>query len=91
MLNPRVDPYYLWPTYPNVNICNVDLILYPKLGTDSKKALTRKNGRWGKPYIYRPRGRLLERLAKDTGLTIYQVRSQLEKERQYLLEQNYSP
>jgi hypothetical protein len=89
MLNPRVDPYYLYPTRPNVNICNMNLTLYPKLGTDSKKALTRKNGRWGKPYIYRPRGHLLERLARETGLTLSQVRSQLEAEREYLIAQKY--
>ncbi|MEG4335417.1 hypothetical protein QUB40_26290 [Microcoleus sp. AT9_A2] len=39
--------------------------------------------------MYRPRGRLLERLARETGLTINQVRSQLEKEREYLLAQKY--
>jgi len=65
----------------------MNLILYSKLGTDSKKALTRKTGRWGKPYLYRPRGHLLERLARETGMTIYQVRSQLEKEREYLITQ----
>lgn len=67
----------------------MNLTLYPKLGTDSKKALTRKTGRWGKPYHYRPRGHLLERLARETGMTINQVRSQLEKEREYLLQQKY--
>jgi hypothetical protein len=69
----------------------MNLILYPKLNTRSKKALTRKNGRWGKLYIYKPRGRLLERLARETGLTVSQVRSQLEKERQYLIAQKYLP
>ena len=67
----------------------MNLILYPKLGTDSKKAVTRKSGRWGKPYYYRPRGHLLERLARETGMTINQLRSQLEKEREYLLQQKY--
>jgi len=67
----------------------MNLTLYPRLNTRSKKALTRKNGRWGKPYYYRPRGRLLERLARETGMTINQVLSQLEKEREYLLKQNY--
>lgn len=65
----------------------MNLTLYPKLGTRSKKALTRKTGRWGKPYNYRPRGRLLEKLARETGLTLSQVRSQLEKEREYLIAQ----
>jgi hypothetical protein len=67
----------------------MNLTLYPRLGTDSKKALTKKNGRWGKPYVYRPRGHLLERLARETGMTIYQVRSQLEQEREYLIAQKY--
>lgn len=65
----------------------MNLTLYSKLNIRSKKALTRKVGRWGKPYIYRPRGCLLERLARETGMTIYQVRSQLDKERQYLIAQ----
>jgi hypothetical protein len=67
----------------------MNLTLYPKLGTDSKKALTKKNGRWGKPYIYRPRGTLLLRLSRETNLTIDQVRSQLEREREYLIAQKY--
>jgi hypothetical protein len=67
----------------------MNLTLYPRLSTRSKKAVTRKNGRWGKPYFYRPRGSLLERLARETGMTINQVRLQLEKEREYLLQQKY--
>ncbi len=67
----------------------MNLTLYPKLSTRSKKALTRKNSRWGKPYNYQPRGNLLTRLARETGLTIDQVRSQLEREREYLIAQNY--
>jgi hypothetical protein len=65
----------------------MNLTLYLKLSTRSKKALIRKTGRWGKPYFYRPRGSLLERLAKETGMSVSQVRSQLEKERQYLISQ----
>ena len=67
----------------------MNLTLYPRLSTRSKKALTRKNGYWGKPYVYKPRGSLLERLASETGMTIYQVRSQLEQEREYLIAQEY--
>jgi hypothetical protein len=67
----------------------MNLILYPKLGTLSKKALTRKTGRWGNPYVYTPRGSLLQRLSQETGLPLSQVRSQLERERQYLLNHNY--
>jgi len=67
----------------------MNLTLYPRLSTRSKKALTKKNGYWGTPYVYRARGHLLERLARETGMTINQVRSQLEKEREYLLQQKY--
>ncbi|MEG5048660.1 hypothetical protein [Microcoleus sp. B4-C1] len=67
----------------------MNLTLYPKLSTRSKKALTRKNGRWGKPYKYTPRGNLLKRLAIETGLTVEQVWLQLQKEREYLIAQNY--
>lgn len=69
----------------------MNLILYSKLGTDSKKALARKNSRWGKPYNYKPRGTLLARLATETGMTINQVLTQLQKEREYLLSQNFLP
>jgi len=65
----------------------MNLILYSKLSTRSKKALTRKSSYWGKRYVYRPRGRLLERLARETGMTINQVLSQLEEEREYLIAQ----
>jgi hypothetical protein len=44
----------------------MNLTLYPRLSTRSKKALTRKTGHWGKPYNYRPRGILLQRLARET-------------------------
>ncbi len=67
----------------------MNLTLYPKLSTRSKKALARKNSYWGKPYLYRPRGTLLLRLSRETGLTVDQVRSQLEREREYLIAQNY--
>jgi hypothetical protein len=67
----------------------MNLILYPKLSTRSKKALTKKVGYWGKPYLYKPRGTLLQRLARETGLTIDQVQSQLKQEREYLITQKY--
>jgi len=67
----------------------MNLTLYPRLSTRSKKALLRKNSYWGKSYVYKPRGHLLERLARETGMTIYQVQSQLEQEREYLIAQKY--
>jgi molybdenum-dependent DNA-binding transcriptional regulator ModE len=69
----------------------VNLILYPKLGTRSKRALVRTNRRGFKKagtHSYSPKGTLLLRLASETGMTIDQVYSQLQKERAYLLKQN---
>ncbi len=67
----------------------MNLTLYPRLSTRSKKALTQKNRYWGKPYVYKPRGTLLLRLSRETGLTVDQVRSQLEREREYLIAEKY--
>jgi len=72
----------------------MDLMLYPKLGTRSKRALLRTNRRgFKKPgtHSYSPKGTLLLRLARETGMTIHQVHSQLQKERAYLLSQDALP
>jgi hypothetical protein len=72
----------------------MELLFYPKLGTRSKRALTRRTSRSYKgvqPHTYRPRGHLLERLARESGMTINQVHSQLQKEREYLLSQDNLP
>jgi transposase len=64
----------------------MQLILYPKLSRDSKTALTREKKKWGHPYIYNPRGDLLERLMDETGWTLDEVYNQLQKEREYILK-----
>lgn len=72
----------------------MNLILYPKLGTRSRRALIRTNRRGFKKagtYSYSPKGTLLERLSRETGMTIDQVYSQLQKEREYLLNQDNLP
>jgi hypothetical protein len=69
----------------------VNLILYPKLGTRSKRALVRTNRRGFKKtgsHSYSPKGTLLLRLARETGMTIHQVYAQLQEERTYLLSQD---
>lgn len=63
----------------------MDLILWYKLGTYSRRALKREKGRFGRPYHYSPRGDLLTRLSRETGWSISDVYSQLLKEREYLL------
>jgi hypothetical protein len=63
----------------------VDIILYNQLSTCSKRAMIRIRGRFGRDYDYRPRGNLLERLARQNGMTIEQVYNQLHLERRELL------
>ncbi len=41
---------------------------------------------YGRPYYYEPNGRLLKRLSKETGMTLTEVREQILKERQYLIQ-----
>ncbi|MBP0016243.1 MAG: hypothetical protein J7647_01645 [Cyanobacteria bacterium SBLK] len=77
----------------------MNLLCYHKLGTHSRRALTRlyrpryakKRTRLGNSryYLYVPRGDLLERLAKELNMTKPQVLDQLKKERVHLLQQDY--
>jgi len=69
----------------------MDLIFYPQLGTRSRRALLRTNRRGFKKaetHVYRPKGTLLVRLAREFGMDVGQVAAQLQKERAYLLKQN---
>lgn len=63
------------------------IFLYPQLGTTSKRALLRIRGNFGRPYTYRPRGNLLQRLARDNGLSIEATYRQLFEERRQLLRE----
>ena len=70
----------------------MELKLYPKLSTRSKRALTRKHYRGsqrhapGEPVVYTPRGALVARLSRETGMNEEAVIKQLFAEREYLLE-----
>jgi hypothetical protein len=69
---------------------DMELLFYPKLGTRSRRALTRRfrqTHRGQQPHTYRPKGTLLTRLARESGMTVEQVWAQLGKEREYLLKQ----
>lgn len=63
----------------------MNLQLYPRLSTRSRRALTKTKGRFGRVYYYKPRGTLLQRLSSETGLSIEDVYNQLMRERNYLL------
>lgn len=62
----------------------MDLIIYPLLGTPSRRAISRKRGKFGRPYQYRPRANLVLRLCDQLGWTENQVYRQIDKEREYL-------
>ena len=67
----------------------MELLFWPKLGTRSRRALTRRTRqthRGLKPHSYSPKGTLLQRLARENGMTVEQVYAQLQKERAYLLK-----
>lgn len=67
----------------------MNLIFYPQLGTRSKRALirrTRQTHKGPRPHTYRPKGTLLNRLSRETGMTTDQVYAQLQKERAYLIK-----
>jgi len=65
----------------------MELFFYYKLGTCSRRAIRRKNSRFGRPYDYRPRGNLLRRLSEESGFSKEQVLEKLMAERDYLLSQ----
>lgn len=65
---------------------DMELKLYGKLSTRSRRAMSRKQGRFGKPYHYHPRWNLVQRLSAETGMTAEQIYHQIYQERQYLLD-----
>lgn len=68
----------------------MQLIMYPRMGTLSKRCMTKVNHKGFVKtlltYQYRPKIQLLRRLVKETGFTIDQVADQIQKERAYLLK-----
>lgn len=87
-VNPRVSIQVQTSQLSKAALQNMELILYPMLGTRSQRAILRERGKWGHNYSYAPRGDLLQRLSKQTGMSIEECALQLYKERQYLLNQN---
>jgi hypothetical protein len=48
----------------------MDIVIYPLLGTTSRRAMLKEKSRFGRSYTYRPRGNLLIRLSKETGMPV---------------------
>jgi hypothetical protein len=63
----------------------MDFVIYPLLGTTSRRAMVREKSRFGRPYVYQPRGNLLDRLSAETGMTKNAVLRQIARERQQLI------
>lgn len=63
----------------------LNLRLYYQLSTNSKRAMGRSRNRNGMPYTYRPRGHLLERLARENNTSPTEIYNQLLQERRELL------
>jgi len=63
----------------------MDLVIYPLLGTTSRRAMVREKSRFGRPYVYRPRGNLLDRLSAETGMSKNAVLRQIARERKQLI------
>jgi hypothetical protein len=63
----------------------MNIIIYPLLGTTSRRAMLREKSRFGRPYVYSPRGNLLERLSAETGMPKNAVLRQIARERQQLI------
>lgn len=64
----------------------MELILYPLLRGNARKAILRTAKRFGHSYQYEPRGNLLQRLSRETGMSLEEVRTQLVKEQEYLIK-----
>ena len=60
--------------------------LWQKLGTTSRRAMLKVKKKYGQPYIYNPRPRLLVRLSSETGMTVDETYNQLLKEREIMLK-----
>jgi len=72
---------YCW-----VPVANMALDLYHRLSRKSQAALVRTKKKFGRKYFYNPRFPLLDRLSKETGLSLGEVALKLMEEREELLQ-----
>ncbi|AFY39886.1 hypothetical protein Lepto7376_3724 [[Leptolyngbya] sp. PCC 7376] len=57
------------------------IFLWQKLSTCSRRAMLKTKKKYGQPYIYNPRPRLLLRLSRETGMSMDEIYNQLLRER----------
>lgn len=63
-----------------------EFLCYPLLQTSSRRAIQRFKKKWGWAYIYKPRADLITRLSEQLGMSRGEVRVQLQRERNHLLQ-----
>lgn len=64
----------------------MQLIVYPRLRRNSKKAMLRRRQVFGNVRLYCPQSRLVQRLRDETGLSAQEFWEQFEREREWLYE-----
>jgi hypothetical protein len=62
------------------------LVVFPKLQTQSRRALLKTKGKYGRPHHYQPRIDLLFRLQKELGMSVGDLLDQIDREREYLIK-----
>lgn len=62
----------------------MELKIYPRLSTRSKRAILRTKTHWGKPYEYRPRIDLIKRLSRELNMPLSEIYNQILQEREFL-------
>lgn len=64
----------------------MDLIIYPRLSTCSKRAILKERKKWGHIYVYVPKKTLIDRLRSELGWSEQQVLDQIWAEREWLIK-----
>lgn len=64
----------------------MDLEIYSLLSKESQRAIKRVKKRFGRPYYYIPQARLVRRLAQQLQKSEEEIREQIAREREFLIE-----
>jgi hypothetical protein len=59
--------------------------IWLKLGTNSRRAISKRIKKWGHPYIYKPRSDLIANLSYELKLPTLEINLLLEEMRQEIL------
>jgi hypothetical protein len=62
----------------------MEIQLFNQLSTCSKRCAMQTHKRWGHKHYYRPRWKLLQRLARENNMSEYEVEVQLHAEVKFL-------